>query len=247
MPDPRRSGPIRVGNWYQGPTGVGQGGWTAQRFVERTEGPVTVALRAPVPLETDLTVIRSNSDDSDGDWELVAPDHTTIMIANSWNPSFPHTDPVGPDRARAARDRFADTVTEHPVPYCFSCGLQHDSMRVHAGPLGDDRFATDWTVPAWAVRADGGVDAGVLWAALDCCAAWWVGYSRAPRTALTVQYAVEVLRLLEPAATYSLVAWAGDDDGEWDGRKRRAASAAFADDGTCVARSVSMWVSVRRP
>ncbi len=244
MADPDGTRPIRVGSWYQGPTGTGQGGWTAHRFAERIREPVTVALRAPIPLDTDLTIVETG-DEHDRGWELVTGDRAPIMLAARWDPSFPETEPVAIDEANAARARFGATVPEHPVPYCFSCGLQRDSMRVHAGPLGDDRFATDWTVPDWAVRPGGGVDEGALWAALDCCAAWWVGYSRDARTALTVQYAVEVLAPLEPAADYSLVAWAGDDDAEWDGRKRRAASAAFAADGTCVARSVSLWVSVR--
>jgi len=99
-------------------------------------------------------------------------------------------------------------------------------------------------VPDWAVGDDGHVDSGGLWAALDCCAAWWVGWSREPRTALTVQYAVEELAPLEPGATYALVGWAGDNTTEWDGRKRHGASAAFDTHGNCVARSTSIWVSV---
>ena len=236
---------IRVGGWYQGPTGSGQGGWTAQRFVDRiarhTDRPMTVSIAAAIPLETDLEVIAR-----DDRWELVAPDATVVMVATEWEPEFATTSPVSIDDARAARGRFADTVAEHPVPSCFSCGLLPDSMQVHAGPLddGDDRFASDWSVPDWAVDECGGVDPGPLWAAIDCCAAWWVGWSREPRTALTVQYAVEQLEPLVPGAAYALVAWAGDHRPEWDGRKRRAASAAFDAAGRCVAHSSSLWVSV---
>jgi hypothetical protein len=118
-------------------------------------------------------------------------------------------------------------------------------MHVHAAPIGDDRVATDWTVPDWAVRSDGTVDTGALWAAADCCSAWWVGFTREPRVAYTVQYAVEELHQLEPGATYAIVGWAGDHDPEWSGRKRNAAAAVFDDDGRCVARSVSLWVAAR--
>jgi len=71
-----------------------------------------------------------------------------------------------------------------------------------------------------------------------------VGWSREARTALTVQYAVEERVPLTPGATYAVVGWSGDNDPEWDGRKRHGASAAFDAEGRCVARSVSFWVSV---
>lgn len=238
---------IRIGGWYQGPTGSGQGGWTAHRFLakvaEHTERPMTVALRAAIPLDTDLVVMSQ-----DDRWLLRAPDGTTIMVAAEWEPAFADTTPVTIEAARAARHRFSDIVDEHPVPDCFSCGRRPDSMGVHAGPLADDdRFATDWTVPDWAVDDVGDVDPGTVWAAIDCCAAWWVARSRidgGPSAALTVQYAVDQIHPLEPGATYALVGWGGDHDPEWHGRKRHAASAAFDAAGRCVARSVSYWVRI---
>lgn len=236
---------IRIGGWFQGPTGSGQGGWTAHRFVTAVGGhdarPMTAAIKAAIPLEVDLAVRRRHDV-----WELVAPGGDAVMVASAWDPDFADTAPVTVSEALEARRRFVDTVDEHPVPSCFSCGQLPDSMGVHAGPLGDgsDRFATDWTVPAWATDDGGHVDPGALWAALDCCAAWWVGWSRGRRVALTVQYAVEQLHELEPGATYALVGWGGDHDPEWDGRKRHAASAAFDASGRCVARATSFWLSI---
>jgi hypothetical protein len=236
---------IRIDRWFQGPTGSGQGGWTAHRFAERIGRPVTIAIRAPIPLDADLHVV------ADGElWRLVAGDDprdddaVTVMAARSWEPMFADTDAVSIDAAATARDRFGEVVTDHPVPHCFSCGLQHDSMRVHAGPLDDGRFATDWTPPGWATSEAGDVDLGTIWAALDCTAAWYAAGSLEPRTPVTAQYAVEVTGQIDAGTTYALVAWSGDHPAEWDGRKRHAASAAFAPDGTCVARTVSLWISV---
>ena len=233
---------LRIGGRFQGPTGSGQGGWTAHRFTGAITQPVTTAMRAPVPLDTDLRIVRA-----DDEWRLIdetASDPVTVMVARPWNPVFADTEPVTIADAAAARARFSEFVAEHPVPYCFSCGTQHDSMNVHAGPLGDGRFATDWRVPEWAVSGSGIVDVGTLWAAIDCTAAWYVAYSRQPRSPVTAQFAVDVSGPIEPGTTYSLVSWSGDHPDEWDGRKRHGASAAFAPDGTCVARSVSFWIAL---
>lgn len=234
---------LRIGGWFQGPTGSGQGGWTAARFAERIGRDVDVSLHAPVPLDTDLFV----APDPNGERWILSSDRdrgAAVMSAVPAGPIDVETDPVAIDDARRARAGFAHLGPSHPVPYCFSCGLQHDSMRVHAGPLDGDRYATDWTAPGWAVADDGAVDPGVLWAALDCTSAWYVCQSRGERVAYTVRYAAEVTRPVRPGAIYALVAWSGNAHDDWDGRKRHAAAVAFADDGTCVARSVSLWVSV---
>ena len=234
---------FRIGRRFQGPTGSGQGGWTAYRFAERIGRDVEVSLRAPVPLDTDLFV----APDPAADRWVLGPDRDGGAVVMTGVPAAPidvETEPVTLDAARRAREGFGHLGSTHPVPYCFSCGLRHDSMRVHAAPLDRDRFATDWTAPGWAAAADGNVDHGVVWAALDCASAWYVCQSRGERVAYTVRYSAEVSRPIRAGATYALVSWPGDAPADWDGRKRHAAAAAFADDGTLVARSVSLWVSV---
>ncbi len=234
-------GTIKLDPWFQGPTGFGQGGWTAHRLVSAIGQPATVAIRTPIPLDTSLQIERAGDDQR---WLLVDPDGTTVLEATGWDPDYQETKPVTIAEARAARDRFPLPGDLHPVPVCFSCGLEPDSMNVHAGPLGDGRFATDWTVPEWAF--DGSVvDEGALWAAIDCAAAWYVGCEGGIRNSVTAQLAVELRHPLEPGATYALVSWAGDWElGGWDGRKRGAASAAFDSDSRCVAVSRSFWIAL---
>lgn len=232
---------INIPDRFEGPSGQGQGGWAAAKFAAATGERVTVALRAPLPLNTNLTVMASN----DG-WLLVDPtpdEPVPILEASRWDGHHASTEPVSPAEAEEARTRFLWSNENHPAPRCFSCGLAPDSMCVHAGPLGDGRFATDWTVPEWAAAADGSVETGVLWAALDCTAAWYVSGEPPARMAFTVQYAVDVLQPLELGATYAIVGWEGDHPAGWDGRKRGAASAAFDRHGECVARARSFWVS----
>ncbi len=252
---------VRIPHWFQGPTGSGQGGWTTARFVDIIGQPATVAIRAPIPLDTDLTVVSVETGPGPQRWQLIDnsrsatstnsdsdPTPSVIMEAERWDPNFTTTSAVGIEEARAARKRFPVREADHPVPHCFSCGTQHDSMGVQAGPLPDGRYATDWQAPEWSVGVDGSVDGAVLWAALDCTAAWYVGYEGGNRPAFTVQYAVEVSEAVTPNETYALVAWGtatGDSTNTgWDGRKRAGASAAFNKDGACIARSRSLWVAV---
>ncbi len=231
---------IRLAEWFQGPTGSGQGGWTAQRVEAAVGEPVTVAIKRPIPLDTDMSVV-----EADDSWHLVTADEPDepILIARRWEAHFAETDTISVVTARDARTRFP-LHDDHPVPVCFSCGARSDSMKVHSGALADGRWATDWTVPSWAVDASGIVDEGVLWAAIDCAQAWYVGNAGGRRHAVTVQLAVEMLAPLDPGATYALVSWEGSYPRDWDGRKRGAGGAVFADNGTCVARSNSFWLAV---
>lgn len=237
---------LQIDRRFQGPTGSGQGGWTAHRFVTAVGRSLAVSIRAPIPLGTQLAVVHDSTEDEP--WRLVAGGErtdATIMTGSSAAPIDVSTSPVSLGAAAAARQGFAGLVAEHPVPECFSCGLGGDSMQVHAAPLDDGtgRYASDWTVPDWAVSPQG-VDEGVVWAALDCAAAWYVCTSQGERTAFTVQYQVEMLAELTPGESYALVSWPGDAPDHWEGRKRRAASVAFAADGRCVAKSTSLWVAV---
>lgn len=230
---------MRVPTWFQGPTGSGQGGWTAQRFSAAIGEDVSVAIRAPIPLETDLDIVAA-----EGAWHLVDPTapERPILIATPWDSDAPGTTPISIELAAQAATGFP-LFDDHPVPVCFSCGLEPDSMQVHCGPLDDGRWATDWTVPAWATDDQGNVNNGALWAAIDCAQAWFVGNAGGRKHGVTVQLAVDVTTPLVPGATYALVAWNGDYDFEWDGRKRGACGAVFDSAGTCVARSRSFWVS----
>ena len=234
-------GTVRIGQRRQGPTDYGQGGWSASRLANFMPGPTTVRLLAHVPLERDLHVVEAGEG-----LDLMDPaDGRLIMAARPWVPDPPKTAPVSIAEARAARARCPFANERHPVPFCFSCGLQPDSMNTHAGPLGDGRVATDWRPPAWAVDDDGAVDAGVIWAALDCASGFYVSADGEKQISFTAQYAVEVLTPLDPSETYAIVAWSGEAPAAWDGRKRRAAAAAFDSRGRMTAYARSFWVAAR--
>lgn len=232
---------IRIGHRFQGPSGSGQGGWTAALFERAAGEPLTISIRRPIPLEADMEVAVT-----DDGWEL-HHDGEVILAGVSRTEPFVHTEPVTIAAAVDARRRFpAATEVVHPVPDCFSCGPVETSMGVHAGPLDDGtgRFAVGWTVPDWG--GGGTADDALLWTAMDCTSAWYVAYSGSHRPAFTVSYAAEVTRPLRLGETPAVVAWSGAHPTEWDGRKRGAAAAAFDAGGDCVARSRSFWVAAAR-
>jgi hypothetical protein len=219
---------------------MGQGGFACHKFVEAIGEPVTVALRSPIPLETHLDVVHL-----DDCWHLVDPSNpgTVILEATRWDPDYAPTEAVTIEQAATAREAFPLTADTHPAPHCMSCGLGEHSLHVHAGPLGDGRWATPFRLPDWSL-IDGGVDMSLLWMAMDCSCGWYISHSGAEhRQAVTVQFAVDVHQPIAPETDYALVAWHGDYSPTWDGRKRGAAAALFDASGTCVASSRSFWVA----
>lgn len=229
---------------FEGPPGSGQGGWSSALFAERLPYPATISLRAPIPFDRPLRIEATGDGHRlvDDAQQATGDEPTVIMAARRWTPDVPDTAAVSIESARSARDAFATFVVPHPVPDCFSCGTRHDTMGVHACPLDDGRLATDWTVPAWA--DDESSTTAALWAALDCTAAFYVGFVPEIRRVVTVQYAVEVVRPVTAGETLALVAWPGDHEPAWDGRKRGACSVAFDESGAVRARARSFWVSL---
>jgi len=230
---------IRIPTRRQGQTGRGQGGFTSYLFATAIDEPVTIALRSAIPLETDLDVVHV-----DERWHLVDPSspETVIMEATRWTPDYTATEPVSVADAKIARGGFPLTEETHPAPHCLSCGLGPDSLRVHAGPMSDGRWAAPLRIPAPAEGEP--IDHSLVWMAMDCCCGWFISHSsKQQRQAVTVQLAVDVYEPIEPETDYALVAWHGDYSPDWDGRKRGAAAAIFAADGRCVAQSRSFWVA----
>jgi len=224
----------------QGQTGLGQGGYTAHEFAQAIGEPVTIALKSPIPLETDLDVVIQNDC-----WHLLDPaaPETIILEARTWAADCADTDAVTIEQAESARANFGLTRETHPAPHCLSCGIGERSLHVHAGPLGDGRYATPFRLPAWS-NTDAGIDTSLLWMAMDCSCGWYIsGTTDQSRPAVTVQFAVDVRGEILPDTDYALVAWNGDYAPDWDGRKRGAAAALFDADGACVARSRSFWVA----
>lgn len=251
---PRRPTPngetLTIPVWAHGRPGMGQGGWGSGSFAQAIGEPVSIALRAPIPLETPLAI-----EVDDEGWNLVrgdSVDRAVIMRAHREIIDPVDTPPVSLDQAFAARDRFDTSPDAHEARTCFSCGLAPDSMQVWPGPLNDGtgRVATVWTPRSDRADDKGHVDPRVVWTTLDCTSGFYVGQPDPDdadgerRHGLTVQYSVRQFGPVVAEQPHVLVGHHGRHRAGWDGRKRGAGASLFDAEGTLLAYADSFWLSV---
>ncbi len=237
---------FRLQTWEEGPVGKGQGGLASHRFCQAAGQDLSVRLHAAIPLDTEIVVTKTD----DGTYAAHADDLLVLSGAPTHFEPNP-TDPVSLDAARKAKAQTPLRPETHSALNCVSCGLNDDSMKVHPGPLPDGRYASDLTPPDWAIGEDGAVDPGIFWMALDCTAGVFVDNTpvddEGTRAVVTAQYHAQVFRSRLEPGDYTIVAYEPASADGWDGRKRRASSAAFNAAGDLVAQANSLWIAVARP
>jgi hypothetical protein len=219
---------------FQGIQGIGQGGYLAGLIASAEPGVRQVDFRNPIPLETELvheeTAVGTRVRNAD-----------TIVIETrpgnlpSRTPAFVDLDTAG--RAREVGERHA----LERIGWCFSCGSRPDTLRVHAGPVGDGRFATPYLPPEWTRAADGSVAPSFVWAPLDCASGWGLTWDPPRPTAVTGFLTVELRSEVIPGTEYVIVA---ESDEGWRARKRWSWSAMYTPEGELVANSESLWISL---
>ncbi|MBQ0901725.1 hypothetical protein [Micromonospora sp. U21] len=214
---------MRIESRYNGPSGSGNGGWSAGIFAAAADGPgpVEVTLRRPPPLETALRMVDGEVRDPAG--ELVAE----VRPAGAVDAVVP---PVDRDTATDAATRYPGLV-EHPFPDCYVCGPHRaDGLRIFPGRLPDGRTAAPFRAPAQ-------VSDATVWAALDCPGGWAV---LAPgRPYLLGRIAAVVTALPSPGdecvVTGALI--------RADGRKALVHTSLYGPDGTLIGAARATWIA----
>ena len=240
---------------FNGPAGVGNGGYVCGRIAAYVEGPATVTLRRPPPLDTPMAVenhegsVRILRDRTVIGEAAPVPDGRALEIAGT----------VSPAEVRAAAGRaryFADPV----FPDCFVCGMNRsagDGLRIFPGPVaGRAVWAAPWTPDASVADADGRVRPEVVWAALDCpsgiaaAEAAGLGAAGAAGTGPDRGTAILLGRMTASLAgrpavgdRCRVIAWPQTHDG----RKLTAGSALVGPDGEVLAVAATLWLTVPRP
>ncbi|MDH3498684.1 MAG: hypothetical protein OEM97_01045 [Acidimicrobiia bacterium] len=228
--------PITIDRAFQGPTGSGQGGYTAGLAAYGLTAPIRADFHKRIPLGSPLDL-----KDVDGHSRELCSGAELILKVAQTDTVIPTPPAVTVEAALAGRDAYP-AVGHEMVPECFSCGMREGSFEVWAGPIGDGtHYATTWTPPDW-TAPDGRVEAPYTWAAIDCPAgAKTTLDSDPPRVALTGSMTAEILAAVEPGTTYVIVAWAD----AWRGRRRTSGAALFDASGALLARQSSLWIALR--
>src|SRR5215468_1682500 len=236
---------LTIPSRFCGPSGIGNGGYVSGRIAAYVDGPATVTLRRPSPLDTPMAVeqdegsVRVFRDRTLLAEAAPAPDDRALEI----------TDTLSPAQARAAAGRaryFADPV----FPDCFVCGMSRqpgDGLRIFPGPVpGRALWAAPWAPDPSVTGADGRVRPEVVWAALDCPS----GIAAAEAAGLSLDTAILLGRMTAtlaalpaPGGQCLVIAWPGGHDG----RKLLAGSALLGPTGEVLAAATAVWLTVPRP
>lgn len=231
---------VTIKQRFHGPPGSGNGGYSCGIVGGFFDGPAVVRLRIPPPLDTLMTVRKS-----DGGVELI---HGDELVA-SGKPARVDIDiPEPPDfaAAEAASKRYRG-FDSHYYPGCFVCGPERDhgdGLRVFAGPVQqqggpDGMVAATWIPDDSLVDSSGNIATEFIWAVLDCPGAYAFA-EPATGTILLGELAVAIHGPVVPGEKCVVTGWGIRNDG----RKHFTGTALFGETGTCRAVGYATWFDV---
>ncbi len=228
---------------FEGPPQSANGGYVAGLLAARlpAAGAAEVTLRRPVPLGV-LLELREGPDGV----VLLAGDEELASARRAPDPDVGPIPSVSVMAARAAALEPAD-VREHPFPRCFGCGPERDqdeAVALHPGPLRGRHtlWATTWEPSERLPHdAEGRLEPGMLWVALDCSSAAAAVPVGAPPHVLG-RLAGRVDAPVAVGEEVVVLAWPLDHHG----RGRWGASAVVGPDGDVRAVARATWIELRR-
>lgn len=206
---------------FNGPPGSGNGGYTAGLLGTLVDGPATVTLRKPPPLDTPYDV-----EPADGGWAAYCGGE---LIATAVPAAARPTAPSWRDPAEAGE---YPGFTDHPFPTCYVCGPDRDDgLAIYPGPVPGGGMAAIWRVPD-------DVSPVTVWAALDCPGGWAIISPGRPYVLGRITVAVEAVA--EPGQECVVV---GECTGT-EGRKGFVRSGLYAPDRRPIAAAEAVWIAV---
>ena len=228
---------ITIAARFNGPPTSGNGGYSAGLLAPYAGyGAIKVQLRAPPPLDTPLTVHKTDKGAEARNGE------TVVVIAAPAEPLAPPPAPPTPSLAVTGRGNFI-SEDEHVFPTCFVCGPHRhegDGLRIFSGPLdGFEGVGDVWTPDKSLANQTGLVGDEFLWAALDCPGAFAIGNQENPM--VLGQMTAQIHRQAAVGEPLTILGWHMFDDG----RKHGAGTAIYRADGTCIAQSEQVWIELK--
>ena len=222
---------------FRGPPMSGNGGWTSGHLAELVDGAldggaVTVRLRTPPPLDTEMGVSRGDDGLVVEIWDgqnLVAQGFPAEPLDATEVP-----EPVTHAQALAAGPAYEGLVS-HPFPTCFACGTERDpadGLCLHTGPLAGHATLR---AAAWTPRESA---PELVWAAMDCPSAWACGL--AGRELVLGMMTASIGRLPRVGEPHVVMAWPRGQDG----RKYYSGSCLYTADGLLLSQAEAVWIAV---
>ena len=220
---------------FCGPPTSANGGYFAGLVATLVERTLTVRLRQPPPLDTELTVSACRGRRAAGAAGTGAHRRGRARGARARSPGAP---PHYLEAVEASR-HYAG-FRHHRFPTCFVCGTQRargDGLRIFAGPLPElSLVAAPWVPDPSLDRGDGKVRAEFMSAALDCPGY----YAVAPddRMMLLAEFTAHVDRLVHVGEACTVIGWQLGSEG----RKHVAGTALYDGKGELCGRARALWI-----
>lgn len=232
---------VSIHHRFRGPPNSGNGGYVCGLVAAPfgSSGCETT-LKAPPPLDVPLALA------FDGETAVLRDPSGGLPLATGRRAAVELDVPAAPtlEQARRGARSFAWRKS-HPLGGCFVCGTDRDvgdGLRIFAGPFGErgeDLVAADWEPDASLLDEAGAVRPEFVWSALDCPG--YFAVREAAGAALLGRLAVEIVAPVKGGRPHVVAGWRLDGEG----RKHRAGSAIFTEDGELLARGLATWVSLR--
>lgn len=245
---------------FRGPPRSGNGGYVggllAGLFPDRDPGApaVEATLRAPIPLDRPMAVLRDPGPGEDGvrHGETVRLMDGEVLIAEARLAELDVSAPAPPDFSAAEAARGGSPSFLHGVnalvpggtgfhPVCACCGVDvpaQEGLFVHAAPVpGFDGVAAAWRPHGGLADDEGLVPEALVWTALDCPGqfAWYAG---GVRTGLLGRMTARVLEPVPADGAYVITGWQLGVER----RKHFAGTALHGADGRLLAVSRQVWI-----
>jgi hypothetical protein len=228
---------LEIAERFRGPPRSGNGGYVCGRIARHLAGTVAVRLKAPPPLATELRL-----ESAGGEARLF---HDAKLIGEGRSAQLVLQPPPRPsyEQAEEATPSFIGFKT-HFFPGCFVCGperKENDGLRIFPGAVtGTSTVAAPWTPDGSLAEVSGRLKPEFLWSALDCTGAFAV--LPAPEGAAIVlgELCVSIVGEVHAGERCVAMGWPL----AFEGRKRLAGSAVYAQDGRLAAVARAVWIEV---
>lgn len=237
-------GHVTIEQRFHGPPNSANGGYVCGCLAAFVDGPATVRLMRPPPLDVAMSVHAVADAKHEGTVELLDGEG---VVGRAW-PGGPDFEPPAPpswDEAVAASKRYVG-FSRHAYPSCFVCGPDRkagDGLCVFAGPVEKPSVPTLVAAP-WQPdvslatnEADGRIADEYLWSALDCPGAFTF---TTERPMLLGELSAEIYGSARAGERLVVTGW----ETAAEGRKHFVGTAVHRVEGELVALARGVWFEV---